>query len=259
MTLRVNEASHLCVRMEDVGLDDDKAGTFSGMASTTADVDSYGTVIAEGAFSKSLRERGKPAMLWQHDMWEVIGVWSDLTENSEGLRVDGELNLDVRRGAEAHSLLKQGALDGLSVGFIPRKLELPDEDSSDPVVITEADLYEISLVTFPANQSARIAEVRQMPGWTKKEMAQRMRDAGVSRSLTERAVYKLFSETPARGKPDRETVTAILRDAGYEAAIAAEMAALAVPMAETPQSHSEDILKVLKAQTKNFLGECGHA
>src|SRR2546426_564387 len=58
-----------------------------------------------------------PAMLWQHDADEPIGVWTEMAEDAKGLRVKGQLCLDTARGKEAYALLKMGALNGLSIGF----------------------------------------------------------------------------------------------------------------------------------------------
>jgi HK97 family phage prohead protease len=103
-----------------------------------------------------------PAMLWQHSMREPIGAWEIVRETDKGLFVQGQLALKTQRGAEAYELMKMKALSGLSVGFMTR------EDSRDQKTgirtIKQADLWEISPVTFPMNDAARISARQEHRG-----------------------------------------------------------------------------------------------
>jgi HK97 family phage prohead protease len=141
---------------------DESSGTFSGYACVFGVVDTYGTRFAPGAFKKSLAKRAKsggPAMLWAHDLSAPIGVWTELTEDNNGLKVTGRLVTEIARGAEALALLKAGAVTGLSVGFFSVADErLPDGG----LVFTEVDLVEISLTALPANDAARISDVKSL-------------------------------------------------------------------------------------------------
>lgn len=132
-------------------------GLFSGYGSVFGVVDSYQEVVAPGAFAESLQGR-MPALLWQHRSGEPIGVYTAVKEDSIGLYVEGKLALKTARGAEAYELLKMQALNGLSIGFITR------EDSYDKVsgirTLKKVDLWEVSLVTFPANDASRVATVK---------------------------------------------------------------------------------------------------
>jgi len=134
-------------------------GLFSGYGSVFGVVDSYKEVVTPGAFTESLQGR-MPALLWQHRSGEPIGVYSTVKEDSIGLFVEGRLALKTARGAEAYELLKMGALNGLSIGFITR------EDSFDKVsgirTLKKLDLWEVSLVTFPANDASRVANVKSI-------------------------------------------------------------------------------------------------
>ena len=132
-------------------------GLFSGYGSVFGVVDSYKEVVVPGAFSESLQGR-MPALLWQHRSGEPIGVYTTVKEDSVGLYVEGKLALKTARGAEAYELLKMNALNGLSIGFMTR------EDSYDKVTgirtLKKIDLWEVSLVTFPANDASRVATVK---------------------------------------------------------------------------------------------------
>jgi len=153
------ENQHLDTRLELRSFDED-TGIFKGIASVFGELDSFNDKVAKGAFKQSLKDRGPSGikMLWQHRPSEPIGIWTDLKEDSKGLLVEGKLALGTQRGREAHELLKMGALDGLSIGFVSKKTEI-DEDTGIRT-LKEIDLWEISLVTFPALHSARITQVK---------------------------------------------------------------------------------------------------
>ena len=159
-------------------------GSFSGYGSVFNVEDSYGDVVVAGAFADSLaaqKAKGRmPAMLWQHRSAEPLGVYTAMSEDSLGLKVEGQIALTTVRGAEAYSLLKMGAISGLSIGYIPR------EDSYDKVTgittLKKVDLWEVSLVTFPANDAARVQGVKTVEVIESIRDAEKyLRDAGLSR------------------------------------------------------------------------------
>ena len=138
-------------------------GEFSGYASVFGVRDSYNESVEPGAFMGSLArhaDRGTmPALLWQHDTREPIGVWTRMEEDKKGLYVEGRLLVDddpLARRAYAH--LKAGSVSGLSIGFVSVR---EDYDNTDDIMrLREVDLWETSIVTFPANTSARVESVR---------------------------------------------------------------------------------------------------
>jgi HK97 family phage prohead protease len=135
-------------------------GSFSGYASVFNYADRDADVVEQGAFRKSLQSGRKIKMLWQHSWAQPIGTFPVAREDTLGLYVEGEINLDVRQGAEAYSLLKQGAIDAMSIGFSCKDFEF---DSTLRLRrIKEVDLYEVSLVTFPANEAALVGDVKSM-------------------------------------------------------------------------------------------------
>ncbi|MDE2579552.1 MAG: HK97 family phage prohead protease [Hyphomicrobiales bacterium] len=137
----------------------DEAGVFEGYASLFNVADLSRDVVAPGAFSASLRRRGAGGvkMLWQHDPTEPIGAWIWLREDLRGLAVRGRLNLAVARAREALALMREGAVDGLSIGF---RTERARADSANGLRrLEKIDLWEISLVTFPMLPQARAALV----------------------------------------------------------------------------------------------------
>lgn len=160
-------------------------GSVEGYGSVFGVRDSYDDVIAAGAFQASLAAHKKagtmPAMLWQHDSDKPIGVWTEMVEDSKGLRIKGQLALETTLGKEAHALLKMGALNGLSIGFVSKQWAY-DRDT-DIRTLTEIDLWEVSLVTFPANGAARVTNVKSVDELQAPKDAERaLRDAGFSKS-----------------------------------------------------------------------------
>ncbi|MGD9545213.1 MAG: HK97 family phage prohead protease [Methylocystis sp.] len=161
--LRLKDAPEV-KRVELPLLRTNEAGVFSGYASLFGVVDSGGDMVMAGAFARSLIKRGAAGvkMLWQHQAAEPIGTWVSIVEDSHGLNVEGRLDLSVARAREALSLMRKGAIDGLSIGF--RTLRATTEKSSGVRRLHEIDLWEISVVTFPMLSQARIGAVKQNCG-----------------------------------------------------------------------------------------------
>lgn len=160
-------------------------GAIEGYGSVFGVRDNYDDMIAKGAFLGSLNSHKAdgtmPAMLWQHDAQQPIGVWTEMTEDAKGLHIKGMLALDTTKGKEAHALLKMGALTGLSIGFMSKQWVYDRE--SEVRTLTEIDLWEVSLVTFPANEKARITNVKSASELATPKDAERvLRDAGFSKS-----------------------------------------------------------------------------
>ncbi|QRM54708.1 HK97 family phage prohead protease [Sinorhizobium sp. BG8] len=144
-------------------------GVFSGYASVFGEIDLGKDAIEPGAFAKSLAKRGAGGvrMLFQHDPSEPLGRWRTIREDGRGLYVEGMLSPGVARAREVHQLMKSGALDGLSIGF--QTVKARTDRGSGVRRILEADLWEISIVTFPMLPSARISNVKNARWFRDKE------------------------------------------------------------------------------------------
>ncbi|MCL4065335.1 HK97 family phage prohead protease [Pseudomonas sp. GX19020] len=195
----------------------EEKGQFEGYASTFGgEPDSYGDIIAPGAFAESLKAHANrnsmPKMFWQHDAREPIGKWLGASEDSKGLLVKGQLNMGVQRAREAYELLKAGDIDGLSIGYRIRGYEVDEEKNT--WTLTKLDLHEVSIVSIGANESATIEAVKS--GRLIHEVSEKLR-AGVrpsereldawfkgildcSNSQAERAVRVLLK---GQGEPDK--------------------------------------------------------
>ncbi len=191
-------------------------GTFSGYGSVFGVEDSYGEIVAPGAFAESLAEikaKGRPVpVLWQHRSGQPIGVWDELVEDDRGLRGEGRLLVDkITLASEAHALLTAGAVTGLSIGYWVRQSTY--DEVTRIRTLTKLDLVEISLVTFPANDEARVDAIKmklahgQLP--TISEFERLLREAGFSK--TQAAVvanrglpHLLRSESEGAGEKNAE-------------------------------------------------------
>ncbi len=197
----------------------DESGQFSGYASVFDVVDAENDLIARGAFAHTLAEQGdgrEVRFLWQHDPHEPIGRFDRVEEDAYGLHVEGRLLLDVRRAAEAHALLEAGALSGLSIGYRPVRYTIDTKTGTR--TITELKLYEISLVTFPANRHARVRGLKAGAPGTVRELEAILRDAGCSRAEAKALAARGFGGL-ARREAGPDSDAALI--ASIERAIAA--------------------------------------
>ncbi|MDP3372559.1 MAG: HK97 family phage prohead protease [Candidatus Paracaedibacteraceae bacterium] len=140
-------------------------GVFKGYASVFDTEDAHGDVVQKGAFLRTLlhwRLKGAwPKMLWQHAQDQVIGVWTNMLEDDKGLYVEGKLLLEVEKAREAYALLREKAIDRLSIGFQLKRSARGVFKEREVTFLNEVDLMEVSLVTFAANDDARVLTVKR--------------------------------------------------------------------------------------------------
>ena len=158
---------HKFCRMDD-GLSVTEGTRIEGYASLFGDADRGGDVVARGAFETSLKrmaaEGRRVRMLWQHDPAQPIGVWDEAREDARGLWVKGRLLDGVARAREAAALIEAGALDGLSIGYrTVRAVKMEKGERLGQRLLTELELWEVSLVTFPMLPSARVGAKGDTP------------------------------------------------------------------------------------------------
>jgi len=187
-------------------------GTVEGYGSVFGVRDNYDDVIAKGAFIQSLKDHKAagtmPAMLWQHDADKPIGVWTEMVEDEKGLRIKGQLAMETVKGKEAHALLKMGALNGLSIGFMSK--EWAYDRDTEVRTLTAIDLWEVSLVTFPANEKARVTNVKSADEMaTPKDAEKALRDAGFSKSDATAFVSRVMRMGEVRSDSANSTAVAM--------------------------------------------------
>ena len=131
----------------------------TGMGSVFGDLDSYRDIVLPGAFAKSIKEM-KAAdrvipMLWQHRSDEPIGYWDSFKESEKGLELGGDFVLEVEKAREAQALSKRKVVTGLSIGYTVPKGGSEYDKEKNINFLSEIDLWEVSLVTFPAIDTAQ--------------------------------------------------------------------------------------------------------
>jgi uncharacterized protein len=136
-------------------------GTVEGYASLFGEIDQARDMVMRGAFADTLAVRGasRVPMLFQHDPAEPVGVWLELREDHRGLYARGRLIPEVARAKELLSLVRAGAVDGLSIGFRTVKGKIDPRSRIRRLYAIE--LWEISIVTFPLLAGARVRAVKQ--------------------------------------------------------------------------------------------------
>jgi HK97 family phage prohead protease len=148
--------------------------SFSGYGAVFGNVDSYGDVIASGAFADTL-SRAKstndwPAMLAQHGSFlgggdnTPVGLWTSMHEDSKGLVVEGKL-APTPRGQELYALMKmqpRPAINGLSIGYVAKEWSVRSRPEEPRRTLKKVDLMEVSIVTMPANPKARVTQVKSV-------------------------------------------------------------------------------------------------
>ncbi|MDT8071201.1 MAG: HK97 family phage prohead protease [Terriglobia bacterium] len=131
-------------------------GTFTGMAAVYGNTDLQGDVIEPGAFTRTLKDHnGEIKLLWQHDPSKPLGK-GKITDTSAGLQIEGRLALGITAARDAYESLKAGIVDGLSIGYDVIRQNAKDGKR----FLKELRLFEVSLVTFPANPLATVTAVK---------------------------------------------------------------------------------------------------
>lgn len=195
--------------------------TFEGYGSVFGTIDSYNDTIEKGAFRSTLKEwktrERLPKMLLQHgggflagaDDMIPIGKWTEMREDDHGLFMKGHLfDVETDRARATYAALKAGELDGLSIGFRARKSKMNEETRIR--TLTDIQLFEVSLVTFPANDPARVTGVKEdgvLP--TEREFERWLRrDAGLTESQAKAVISKGYRQVRREAMPSEEACEA---------------------------------------------------
>lgn len=178
------------------------SGEFEAYGSVFGVKDSASDIVMPGAFKKSLAEWKQknrlPAMLWQHKTDEPIGVYSEMEEDQNGLYMKGQLLIDADPLAQrAYAHLKAGSLSGFSIGYRLSENGWEYSKEKEAYLLKEIDLWEVSLVTFPSNDEARLTELKyhlergELPRPSIVEKA--LREAGFSHTEAKAFMAKGYS------------------------------------------------------------------
>jgi HK97 family phage prohead protease len=188
-------------------------GEIEGLAAGYGNLDFGGDVILPGAIAGSIAGRKSVPMLMYHDQKRPAGVWTGFEETSDGLLVKGRFSMSTRTGREAHGLVKDGAIGGLSIGYRAIRERLVGKARH----LIEVALHEVSLVTIPMNEKALITSVKsiieagQLPSLSQFEDF--LREAGFSKSqaaaIAGKGLSSLLKATPS--SPSNDFLIALAR------------------------------------------------
>jgi HK97 family phage prohead protease len=139
-------------------------GTFSGYAAVFGNVDRGRDVCAKGCFGSSLKDHAEqktmPGLYWGHDSSEPIGEWTLVREDDRGLYVEGKLwiGAGIPKAEQAYRLIKSAGPKGLSIGYVTVKSSI--DERAGVRRLEQLDLKEVSVVSFPMNDQARIISAK---------------------------------------------------------------------------------------------------
>ena len=222
-----NKTEYKSCNITELKFHDAEAGTmtFKGYGAGFGNMDANGDVIDPGAFADTLAQSQSsgiwPAMLLQHGGGGLfgggddtpIGLWTDITEDGKGLRVEGKL-ADTPRGQEIYTLLKmepRPAITGLSIGYQVKEFVRRTKPEEPRRTLKKIDLMEISLVTFPANTNARIEAVKSIDALDSlTDIEDFLREAGMSRNEVKHLIAK-FRGVELREAVASESLATILK------------------------------------------------
>jgi len=194
--------------------DDGGEASFTGLGSVFGNVDTGGDIVKKGAFKASLKERW-PKLLLHHGHGETgmtpVGKYDHVKETADGLEVAGKLFLETDAVRLAYRAMKEQQMDGLSIGYVPKVWEWDDKQGVR--ILKEVELHEVSLVTFPMNESARIQTVKARIAAgeviSKSDLEAILRDAGLSRRVSKAIVAEGHAGISQRDVDDQAIINAI--------------------------------------------------
>lgn len=188
-------------------------GIIEGYANTFNFKDYAGDITMKGAFTRSLNKHMKegsvPAMLWQHQQDQIIGVWNEAFEDEKGLRVRGQLIQGVQKADEAKLLIEAGAINGLSIGYF--EIETQWDSKQKANLLLDVELFEVSIVTSPCNTQSRIDAAKshflngEMP--SEREMEKCLRELGLSQKQAKLFMASGFKAIAKKPEDEPEDVT----------------------------------------------------
>ena len=208
----MNEVKALAASLAEIKTVDDEARTIEGYGAVFDNIDSYGDVIVKGAFAKTIEQHliagTMPKMLLQHDAFTAlpIGKWTEMQETDHGLFLKGKL-FNTTAGRDTHEVLREGGVDGLSIGFRPVEFALRAKPTDAKRTLKVVDLLEVSVVTFPANSKAKVTNVKSADQIvTLRDLEDLLRSQGCSKSEAILIASRFESRSEADERREAEDV-----------------------------------------------------
>ena len=174
--------------------------SFEAYGATFGNTDHHNDIISKGAFNQSIAKR-IPKIAYQHDTEKLVAVVKEIYEDGKGLKIKGDF-LNTPLGLQVYEEVKAGAINQMSIGF---KVNESEYDEKNIRTIKSVDLYEVSFVTFPANEQALVTSVK-----TIRDFEGFLRDAGYSRNEAKRiALYGFNKKEEKRDAADSELLNTL--------------------------------------------------
>ncbi|MBR2999594.1 MAG: HK97 family phage prohead protease [Oscillospiraceae bacterium] len=208
------------------------SGTISGYFSTYDRIpDSYGDVIAPGAFTDTIKAReesGHPFPLcWNHDLDQIIGKVDSIEDTEKGPLMTASF-FDTPLAQEKREIVKSGVVYQFSFAYDVQGWERPtaeEEKAGIMNVLTKLDLFEVSIVPIPANQNAVMTEIKAGRRNSKKDedaikqaiaLLQGVLDADDPDDGEDEAKANTAVEEPEQSNPRKDNLLAYIKNMSVE-------------------------------------------
>lgn len=190
---------------------DKPEGFICGYASKFGGIDSYDDTIERNAYDNIIKG-AMPKMFFNHQSWDTvpIGNWTKWDIDNTGLYVEGQLNMALQSARDVYEGIKFGSIDGMSVSIRMSYDDFWYDDDGIRHIKNVQSMREISVVTFPADDAARIINFKSgdMPDFSSvRDVEHYLRDSGFSRSQAVAFISKAksaFSNERQRDAEDQE-------------------------------------------------------
>lgn len=186
---------------------DDSTGHITGYASVFGGIDTYDDTIEPGAYASVIKSGRMPLMFFNHRVWDAvpIGKWNAWSEDAKGLYVEGCINLKLEKGREVYEAVKFKSFDGLSIGYSLTKDDFFIDEKKIRHIKNFSSVHEISLVTFPADDAARLTDIKSAldGAETIRDLEDCLRDLGMSKSNAVAFIAKA-KQIVNQGEPDAD-------------------------------------------------------
>lgn len=175
--------------------------------------DSYGDIIEPGAFTETFKRRkesGHPFPLcFNHDFSAIIGAVDSVEDTEKGPFISAHF-LDTQLAQDVRKMLLSGAIYQFSFAYDVLERRMPTKEEKDAGVenvLTELEVFEISVVTVPANQNAVATEVKSAEPETKQGRRNRKSDEDTIKEIINLAQSLLDEgeDTTEETEPIEET------------------------------------------------------
>ena len=172
----------------------DDAGNFEGYASVFNNIDLGDDVILPGAFTRVKTTRaGRLKLALFHDLTRLVGS-AEYNQDQHGLYLKGRINLNVSYARDAYELMKEGTLDSMSIGFNPLDDAIEQREGRRVRIISQAELWEASIVPFGMNPEAQVmsvkSDIRLFENALRERMGLSQKEAAAVASLGYPAIHR---------------------------------------------------------------------